>query len=74
MNGYATAAYRRRSSQLYDPLRQMFLPDRYSRVMPESDTPDQYGDNCEIACGVLTADLKNPRSVVSGARRNFGFG
>jgi len=55
--------------QLYDPERGMFLPDRY--VMgecPRCGAADQYGDNCE-ACGAAYAptDLKNPRSVVSGA-------
>jgi methionyl-tRNA synthetase len=47
----------------------MFLPDRYIRgECPNCGTPDQYGDNCEN-CGATYAptDLKNPRSVVSGA-------
>src|SRR5690606_24060443 len=55
--------------QLYDPVKQMFLPDRYIRgECPKCGTADQYGDNCEN-CGATYAptDLKNPRSVMSGA-------
>ncbi|MFH2078659.1 MAG: class I tRNA ligase family protein, partial [Pseudomonadota bacterium] len=55
--------------QLYDPERQMFLPDRYIKgECPNCGAADQYGDNCEV-CGKAYAptDLKNPRSVVSGA-------
>jgi methionyl-tRNA synthetase len=60
---------RRSISQLYDPVKAMFLPDRYVKgECPNCGTADQYGDNCE-ACGKAYAptDLKNPRSVVSGA-------
>lgn len=55
--------------QLFDPERQMFLPDRYIKgECPKCGATDQYGDNCEV-CGAAYAptDLKNPRSVVSGA-------
>ncbi|WP_428309640.1 methionine--tRNA ligase [Hydrocarboniphaga sp.] len=55
--------------QLYDPVKDMFLPDRYIKgECPRCGTPDQYGDNCEN-CGAAYSptDLKNPRSVVSGA-------
>ncbi|MES2682396.1 MAG: methionine--tRNA ligase [Pseudomonadota bacterium] len=55
--------------QLYDPLKQMFLPDRYIKgECPKCGSADQYGDNCEV-CGAAYSptDLKNPRSVVSGA-------
>jgi methionyl-tRNA synthetase len=61
---------RRNVSQFYDPVKAMFLPDRYIKgECPVCGTPDQYGDNCEN-CGSTYAptDLKNPRSVVSGAR------
>ncbi|MFY2764502.1 methionine--tRNA ligase [Arenimonas sp. MALMAid1274] len=60
---------RRSIQQLYDPVRQMFLPDRYIKgECPNCGSPDQYGDNCEV-CGKAYSptDLKNPRSVVSGA-------
>src|SRR3546814_20060554 len=42
---------RRSVAQLYDPVRGMFLPDRYVKgICPNCGTPDQYGDNCEH-CG-----------------------
>ena len=55
--------------QFYDPAKGMFLPDRYVKgICPNCGTPDQYGDNCEH-CGATYAptDLKEPKSVVSGA-------
>ena len=55
--------------QFYDPVKQMFLPDRFIKgECPKCDAKDQYGDNCE-ACGAAYAptDLKNPYSAVSGA-------
>ncbi len=60
---------RRSVEQFYDPVKNMFLPDRYVRgECPKCGTADQYGDNCE-QCGATYAptDLKNPRSVVSGS-------
>jgi methionyl-tRNA synthetase len=63
------AIARRSIQQLYDPVKQMFLPDRYIKgECPRCGTADQYGDNCEN-CGAAYSptDLKNPRSVVSGA-------
>jgi methionyl-tRNA synthetase len=55
--------------QAYDPIKQMFLPDRYIRgECPRCNAKDQYGDNCEV-CGATypPLELKNPLSVVSGA-------
>ena len=55
--------------QFYDPLKAMFLPDRFIKgECPKCGSADQYGDNCEV-CGAAYAptDLKNPRSAVSGA-------
>ncbi|MDO5686320.1 MAG: methionine--tRNA ligase [Neisseria sp.] len=55
--------------QLYDPEKQMFLPDRFVKgECPECGAKDQYGDNCE-ACGTTynPTDLKNPYSAISGA-------
>jgi methionyl-tRNA synthetase len=55
--------------QFYDPIKEMFLPDRYIRgECPKCGAADQYGDSCE-ACGAAYAptDLKNPVSAVSGA-------
>ncbi|MGN6329207.1 MAG: methionine--tRNA ligase [Rhodanobacter sp.] len=60
---------RRSIQQLFDPEKQMFLPDRYIKgTCPKCGTPDQYGDNCEN-CGATYAptDLINPYSVMSGA-------
>ncbi len=60
---------RRSIAQLYDPLKGMFLPDRYVKgECPNCGAADQYGDNCEV-CGKAYAatDLKNPVSVMSGA-------
>ncbi|HWT54163.1 MAG TPA: methionine--tRNA ligase [Rhodocyclaceae bacterium] len=56
--------------QYYDPVKEMFLPDRFIKGnCPKCDSPDQYGDNCEV-CGAAYAptDLKNPYSAVSGAK------
>ena len=60
---------KRSIQQLFDPEKQMFLPDRYIKgTCPKCGTPDQYGDNCEN-CGATYAptDLIEPRSVMSGA-------
>ncbi|GAB3265853.1 methionine--tRNA ligase [Chitinimonas naiadis] len=60
---------RRVINQLYDPVKQMFLPDRFVKGdCPKCNAKDQYGDNCEV-CGATygPTDLKNPYSVVSGA-------
>lgn len=38
-------------SQLYDPEKNMFLPDRFVKgTCPKCGAKDQYGDNCEV-CG-----------------------
>ncbi len=55
--------------QLYDPLKNMFLPDRFVKgECPKCGAKDQYGDSCEV-CGAAYAptDLKQPYSAVSGA-------
>ena len=55
--------------QFFDPVKGMFLPDRYILgECPKCGTKDQYGDNCEN-CGAVYAptDLLNPRSALSGA-------
>ncbi len=55
--------------QLYDPVKGMFLADRFVRGRcPKCDAADQYGDNCE-ACGATytPAELKEPYSTISGA-------
>ena len=55
--------------QFYDPVKQMFLPDRFIKgECPKCHAKDQYGDSCEV-CGAAYAptDLINPFSAVSGA-------
>lgn len=56
-------------SQLFDPEKQMFLPDRFVKgTCPKCKAEDQYGDNCEVCAATYSPmDLINPRSVVSGA-------
>ena len=57
-------------SQSFDPEKAMFLPDRYIKGdCPKCGAEDQYGDNCEV-CGATysTTEIKNPRSVISGAK------
>ena len=56
-------------SQLYDPEKGMFLPDRFVKgTCPKCKAPDQYGDNCDV-CGATYSptELIDPRSAVSGA-------
>ncbi|MDR1890212.1 MAG: methionine--tRNA ligase [Zoogloeaceae bacterium] len=56
--------------QFYDPVKAMFLPDRFIKgECPKCGARDQYGDNCE-ACGAAYAptELKNPYSAISGAK------
>ena len=56
--------------QYYDPLKEMFLPDRFIKgECPKCGTADQYGDNCE-SCGAAYTpnELKNPYSAISGAK------
>ncbi|MEW8507581.1 MAG: methionine--tRNA ligase [Candidatus Thiodiazotropha sp.] len=60
---------KRTITQAYDPVEQMFLPDRFIKgTCPKCGSDDQYGDNCEV-CGASysPAELKNPVSAVSGA-------
>ncbi|KNH10089.1 Methionyl-tRNA synthetase [Candidatus Burkholderia brachyanthoides] len=55
--------------QAYDPVKEIFLPDRFIKgECPKCGAKDQYGDNCEV-CGSTyqPTDLVNPYSVVSGA-------
>ncbi|AOE50127.1 methionine--tRNA ligase [Kangiella sediminilitoris] len=56
-------------NQLYDPEKNMFLPDRFVKgTCPKCDSEDQYGDNCDNCGATYTpAELKNPKSAVSGA-------
>jgi methionyl-tRNA synthetase len=56
-------------SQAFDPIKELFLPDRYIKGdCPKCGAAQQYGDNCEV-CGAAYSptDLLNPISVLSGA-------
>ncbi|HEX5338251.1 MAG TPA: methionine--tRNA ligase [Gallionella sp.] len=56
--------------QYYDPVKNMFLPDRFIKgECPKCHAKDQYGDNCEV-CGAAYAptELIDPFSAVSGAK------
>jgi methionyl-tRNA synthetase len=61
---------RRHIEQFYDPVKQMFLPDRYIKGQcPKCGTKDQYGDACENCSSTYApTDLVEPYSTLSGAR------
>ena len=55
--------------QFYDPVKGMFLPDRYIKgECPKCGAKDQFGDSCEV-CGAVYAptELKQPYSTLTGA-------
>jgi methionyl-tRNA synthetase len=57
-------------TQAYDPVKNMFLPDRFIKGdCPKCGAADQYGDNCE-ACGATYSpmELKNAVSAISGEK------
>lgn len=56
-------------SQLFDPEKAMFLPDRFVKgTCPKCKAEDQYGDNCEVCSATYSpTELISPRSTVSGA-------
>ncbi len=55
--------------QFFDPVKAMFLPDRYIKgECPVCGAKEQYGDNCDVCGSVYSpTDLKNPFSTLSGA-------
>jgi len=61
---------RRKIEQFYDPVKAMFLPDRYIKgTCPKCGTKDQYGDACENCSSTYApTDLIDPYSTLSGAR------
>ena len=61
--------YAKPVEQFFDPVKAMFLPDRYIKgECPKCGTKDQYGDACENCSSVYSpTDLKNPYSTLSGA-------
>ncbi|WP_428425305.1 methionine--tRNA ligase [Methylibium sp.] len=61
--------FTREIEQFFDPVKAMFLPDRYIKgECPKCGAKDQYGDSCEV-CGAVYAptELKHPYSTLTGA-------
>ncbi len=59
----------REIEQAYDPVKEIFLPDRFIKgTCPKCQAEDQYGDSCEV-CGATyqPTDLIRPYSALSGA-------
>jgi methionyl-tRNA synthetase len=56
--------------QFYDPVKGMFLPDRYIKgECPNCHSKDQYGDACEVCSTVYSpTELINPYSTLSGTK------
>src|SRR5450830_1455382 len=61
--------YTKPVEQFYDPVKGMFLADRYIKgECPKCGAKDQYGDACENCSSVYSpTDLKNAYSTLSGA-------
>ncbi len=61
--------YTKPVEQFFDPVKAMFLPDRYIKgTCPKCGTKDQYGDACENCSSVYSpTDLIDPYSTLSGA-------
>jgi methionyl-tRNA synthetase len=61
--------YSKPIEQFYDPVKGMFLADRYVKgECPNCHAPGQYADACEV-CSIVNAptDLINPYSTLTGA-------
>src|SRR5712692_959553 len=66
----AGLVYKEAVAQFFDPVKGMFLADRYIKgECPNCGAKDQYGDACEN-CGTVYSPtkLKNPYSTLSGAK------
>ncbi|TMI09555.1 MAG: methionine--tRNA ligase [Betaproteobacteria bacterium] len=65
----AGLVYTKPVEQFYDPVKGIFLADRYIKgECPNCGAKDQYGDACENCGTVYTAtELRNPYSTLSGA-------
>jgi methionyl-tRNA synthetase len=66
----AGLVYTRPVEQFFDPVKGMFLADRYIKgECPKCGAKDQYGDACENCSSVYSAtELRNPYSTLSGAK------
>ncbi len=62
--------YAKPVEQFYDPVKGMFLADRYIKgECPNCHAKDQYGDACEVCSSVYSpTELINPYSALSGAK------
>jgi methionyl-tRNA synthetase len=62
--------YAKPVEQFYDPVKAMFLPDRYIKgTCPKCGTKDQYGDACENCSSTYApTDLIDPYSTLTGAK------
>jgi methionyl-tRNA synthetase len=62
--------YSQAVEQFFDPVKGMFLPDRYIKgECPNCHSKDQYGDACEVCMSVYApTDLIEPYSTLSGAK------
>ncbi len=62
--------YAKPVEQFYDPVKAMFLPDRYIKgTCPKCGTKDQYGDACENCSSTYApTDLVDPYSTLTGAK------
>jgi len=66
----AGLTYQKPVEQYYDPIKNMFLADRYIKgECPKCGAKDQYGDACEVCSSVYApTELINPYSTLSGAK------
>jgi methionyl-tRNA synthetase len=66
----ANLIYTKTIEQFFDPVKGMFLADRYIKgECPNCHAKDQYGDACEVCSSVYSpTDLINPYSTLTGAR------
>jgi methionyl-tRNA synthetase len=66
----AGLVYSRPIEQFFDPVKGMFLADRYIKgECPNCGARDQYGDACENCSSVYAAtELRNPYSTLSGSK------
>jgi methionyl-tRNA synthetase len=66
----AGLTYKKPVQQFFDPVKNMFLADRYVKgECPNCHSKDQYGDTCEVCSKAYEpTDLINPYSTLSGAK------